>query len=145
MPRVYVIILALTNGNYSNDLIVFYGVQPWIHWLGLLTFNMLQYSSFTHAIGSLMSFLVTVLERRIQFHALQSTEEWKNKAGSQQIKSGFSVTYTVIHRTKYSGNLSLHLTHPKRYILMGRIPLHLLVSVTLSDHHLAMSYWLTCH
>lgn len=41
----------------------FYDVQQWSYWLGQLTFNMLQYASFTQEAGSIMSFVVIGQER----------------------------------------------------------------------------------
>lgn len=46
--------LPLTNSNHGGDLVVLYDVQQWSHWLGLLTFNMLQYASFTQVTGGIV-------------------------------------------------------------------------------------------
>lgn len=40
VPCVHVINLPMNNSIHSDDLIVFYEMQQWIHWLFLLTFNM---------------------------------------------------------------------------------------------------------
>lgn len=46
--------LSLTNSSHGGDLVALYDVQQWSHWLGLLTFNMLQYASFTQVDGGTM-------------------------------------------------------------------------------------------
>ena len=82
-----VINLPLTNSNHNDDLVVFMmcrrhaAVEPSAWSINLY---MLQFASFTQAAENNTSFLVTVLERRIQFHALQSTTVKETKSSSER-------------------------------------------------------------
>lgn len=53
-----------------------------IRWLGLLTFNMLQYVSLTRATGSVARPLSSLSERENEFNALQSAKEWRKERSS---------------------------------------------------------------